>query len=156
MGEFFQGWRRKTGLALLALALLLMGVWVRSTVVEDQLAINWLGRLHWFHSFNGTVAWKQYTPWIQAKSFVLYERESPPTDHTDHWDNDDDDVDWSWKWRACEFEFRAGTFSKPFWGDIRLRIIPYWSLVLPLTLLSAFLIISKPKQPKSAKEPKRA
>lgn len=27
--------------------------------------------------------------------------------------------------------------------------VPYWAMILPLTLLSAFLIISKPRQPKA-------
>lgn len=36
MREFFQGWRRKTGLALLAMALLLTGAWFRSLVVADE------------------------------------------------------------------------------------------------------------------------
>ena len=37
MGDFFQGWRRKTGLALLAMALLLMMAWMRTAVVMDQI-----------------------------------------------------------------------------------------------------------------------
>ena len=35
MGEVFRGWRRKWGVAVLALALVFAGGWVRSFVVED-------------------------------------------------------------------------------------------------------------------------
>ncbi len=33
-----------------------------------------------------------------------------------------------------------------------LGLIPYWSLVLPLTLLSAWLLLSKPRQTKPSTE----
>ena len=35
MGEFFKGWRRKVGVVTLAMALVFMGGWVRSLVIDD-------------------------------------------------------------------------------------------------------------------------
>ena len=40
MGDFFRGWRRKIGLLSLVLALLFMGVWVRSLSVMDVINVR--------------------------------------------------------------------------------------------------------------------
>ena len=37
MREFFRGWRRKTGLATLAMACVLTVLWMRSHLVQDEL-----------------------------------------------------------------------------------------------------------------------
>ncbi len=36
------------------------------------------------------------------------------------------------------------------WRKAYVLIVPYWSLVLPLTLLSAWLILAKPRKAKAA------
>jgi hypothetical protein len=60
--------------------------------------------------------------------------------------------------------WRSGTtFTTPY-GRISLQIdegehpgdVPYWRLVLPLTLLSAWLLLIKPRPAKPAKESNRA
>ncbi|MDB5346658.1 MAG: hypothetical protein JWP89_5035 [Schlesneria sp.] len=42
MFEFFYGWRRKMGTATLLIALLFMGGWIRSFVVDDYIAFPFL------------------------------------------------------------------------------------------------------------------
>ena len=62
---------------------------------------------------------------------------------------DDDEIEWQLKW--CGFEF--GVASR-FVEQRRVQrwTIPYLPLVLPLALLSAWLILVKPRPAKSAKE----
>ncbi len=147
MGDFFQGWRRKTGLALLAMALLLTVAWSRSFVIHDQVVIMNKQSLHGVKSFSGNLRWARRTPaattaWVQwiSDDATKYRLMDPWIDC---------DVEWCWKWG--EFNFGVGTWRLVESGrsEIAQWIVPYWSFVLPLTLLSAFLIFSKPRPPKS-------
>lgn len=77
------------------------------------------------------------------------------------------EVDWQWRW--SHFNFGAGKEPPPLpevfpWEADRGRArklqtlfdyrsvwaVPYWSLVLPLTLLSAYLILVQPKKSRPA------
>ena len=40
MGEFFNGWRRKTGLVMLAMACAVAGMWMRSQQMRDSLQVR--------------------------------------------------------------------------------------------------------------------
>lgn len=53
MGAFFHGWRRKTGCVTLAVAMLLMALWIRSDILFDQVALY--GNL--FISNGGCLVW---------------------------------------------------------------------------------------------------
>ena len=52
---------------------------------------------------------------------------------------EDDGLRWHWKW--CGF----GVYD---WASepVRAIEIPHWSVVLPLTVLSAYLLLIKPRQ----------
>ncbi len=137
MGEFFRGWRRKAGLVTLAMALLLMAGWLRSYVIQDVLSINENRTLRLivsfnghFNSFNGHLNWERLTP-----SVFLPTSSMPVV-----------------RWRSFPFNNPA------VWRNSRalLWTVPYWAFVLPLTLLSAWLILIKPRPAKAAKESKRA
>ena len=105
MGEFFRGWRRKAGLATLAMALLLMAGWMRSYMNQEYVYVHRTPSHYKIISYDGRLRWVR-----DEMSYRQYEL-------------------WS---------------------------VPYWSLVLPLTLLSAWLILIKPRPAKSAKESNRA
>ena len=53
MGAFFHGWRRKAGCITLAMALLLMALWLRSNLLFDQVLLR--GNL--FISNGGCFVW---------------------------------------------------------------------------------------------------
>jgi hypothetical protein len=53
-----------------------------------------------------------------------------------------------WRWVWCGFDFCDSANDSDV--QSRSRIIPYWSLVLPLTLLSAWLILIKPRKAKGS------
>ena len=151
MGDFFQGWRRKAGLVTLAIALLLTVVWMRSYLVEDYLHIRHKPSLHGVRSFDGCLAWVRVSPSqfrqrIQWRSIPI--SELGPGSHWGGWK-----FEWRWKW--CGFDCgAASTATTGVRGQ--MWAIPYWSLVLPLTLFSAWLLLIKPRPAKSAKESSRA
>ena len=112
MGDFFHGWRRKTGCVLLVIAWVLMGEWERSyhsTRCSFELA--GLGGLYRIESGDGCVRLAGCVP----QHFSTWE---PGT--TDY-----KIVPLGWE---------------TFWH------IPYWSLVLMVTLVSAYLIVWKPRK----------
>jgi hypothetical protein len=54
-----------------------------------------------------------------------------------------DPKDITWRWKAGEFEF--GEFPDINIGKVTYAIIPYWSFVLPMTAVSAFLLLTRPR-----------
>ena len=124
MGEFFNGWRRKAGLVTLAMALAVVGMWVRSSLVYDQ--CTWADSNHKnvVYSLNGEFGWLRWsTSRSQRLSFS-----SVPIDTEDES-----------KWRLIHDMIRG-------MHDAREWMCAYWCLAIPLTLLSAWLILIKPRK----------
>lgn len=50
---------------------------------------------------------------------------------------------WHWRWQWSQFDFGKGQA----YGDAPMFVwvVPYWSILIPLTVLSAFLLLTKPK-----------
>ena len=142
--SYFKPLRRKFGVLTLGLACVFMSAWVRSLTIHegiifqasqssDQRLISFQGAIHWC--------------WLDGSS----DRQSFPS------------VKWlssphrtnlmvinparSWRWRFAGFGIHDRTYDENEMFTVLL--IPYWSIVIPLTLLSAWLILSKPrtKQP---------
>jgi hypothetical protein len=155
MGEFFNGWRRKIGLAALLMALALMGGWVRSlnrcerfSFETNEYNYNWLG------SFNASIAWQQVTPvdtllWSQMykkSGPMLFNEVAVATSEKAIADLLCGEDQFEWKHRYCGFAI--GEFKQKFsLSAVHLTIwkLSYWSVVIPLTLLSAFLLLKKPR-----------
>ena len=76
----------------------------------------------------------------QIKSYELDENGVMPP--IDPWESFKVD----WKWDCAGFHFGSGTITR---GTRKLKceqyIVPYWSIVVPLTLLSAYLLLTKPR-----------
>ena len=152
MSEFFRGWRRKVGVVTLLMACTLTLIWLRSDVIRDKIdlcpSFYW-PQLPWYGeivSLQGSLGWHRYemesgnggigtnSP-ATFSSFKVkhYFACSPKIEDT---------LVWQWKWGG--FGYGAGKthlrgMSAQVW------IIPYWSIVIPLTLLSAYLLLSKPR-----------
>jgi hypothetical protein len=93
MREFFRGWRRKAGLVMLAMALVLFVAWMRSFANQENVTVHRAPSWDYIvHSRDGRLYW--------MRDQISY-------------------------------------------GRFELWSIPYWSLVLPLTLLSAWLILGR-------------
>jgi hypothetical protein len=146
MHTFFHGWRRKAGVVTLVMALILMVAWVRSLMICDTIVAPRRGTLQFVQSFVGTVRWGRHswpggvpdgvplpsTMWMSSKLLDEQIAESFWKHRT---------IEWRWNWAG--FDFAAGDSA----GErVERWAIPYWSLVIPLTLLSACLILQKARK----------
>lgn len=159
MGMFFHGWRRKTGLVTLVMACVCMGGWLRSFSFMDQLRIpdHRRQQIHVFHSLNGALRWIRieqgaepddvlFTPnWMvvsrktKPQAFASDNRFIPETNCRFHWAG----------FGAADLSSNApaGSFPTIVW-------FPYWSIIMPLTMISAWLLlISKPTHRKPLIKP---
>ena len=145
MGDIIKGWRRKTGLFLLVLAMPLATGWVRSFNVRDEVLFSLGARFDRFESFDGTLCWmrtnREYsTASIDRNSFTILKHE-----RVDRWSKIGFDRRWKW----VGFEFGATTYHEP-WSPsyFEFWVVPYWSLVLPPTLIAAYLLLITPRATK--------
>ena len=136
MGDYFQPLRRKIGV----MALVFMGGWVRSLIVFDAVRFN-IGN----HTGAGFMSMNQSIVLASAN----LETWEPPEWQTGSSSSADSVLDggritWRFRW----YGFGVGTLAQ---GDMGMMIstIPYWSIVIPLTLLSAYLLLSKPRPAKT-------
>ncbi len=126
MFSVFQGWRRKLGCVLLVVACGLMICWARSSHRFDMLQIGY-GTVHIIYSTRGEVHWITWDGGMSTTVFLS--RELPADD--------------------------LSTLVELIRGDLRTSNIPfqesaflYWPIVIPLTLLTACLILWKPRHVK--------
>ena len=155
MGKFFKTLRRKFGVLTLVIACLFMGGWVRGFFLEDV-----------WQPPTGKVNDKFHEDAVQhilrASHFgITWQRAEQMTEGKFGWQPGWGTCSVSvaaqieekienrivggikWRWRWCGFDFYESEI-----GDHRYsrRRIPYWAIVVPLTLLSAWLLLSTPRQ----------
>lgn len=148
MKSSFHGWRRKTGIVSLGMTLTLMVGWMRSLMIHDHILFYPPGSAFQFIvSASGAISW------VRVRLFPsFYEND----DYLPAWSSmpllevEDSDYFWQnrtkeWRWSCGEFDFGAG---EHYDGIPRVErwAVPYWSLTLPPTLLSAYLIFGKPRK----------
>lgn len=151
MREFFKGWRRKVGCVALVMAVFLAAVWRRSQTYADGFVLpvssNMFGIISSLSSMEFFVAGFQSdeaaSQWLSSGWQTTRIRRNWKGDVLD----DETTVgigDNRWVWGRFGF----GMFENDTGGNHRLVavIIPFWSLVVPVTLLSAFLILWKPRK----------
>ena len=142
MHEFFQGWRRKAGLATLVMALVLTVAWMRSFVITDDLYLEFGKATHRVHSLHGCLCWIMGNGQQSPMSFQW--SSGPPNPHSEPWD---DIGYYKGTWRLAGVTIGTGQMQLDFgWSKVNVVVAPYWSLVLPLTLLSAWLILRKTRK----------
>lgn len=138
MGDFFHGWRRKAGCVTLVMACALTSEWTRSPTTDNEIPLS---RTVGFVSSHGSLTvvvmdrGGHRAEWYPAQSDrIIY--------HTGR--------SWSKKWRRTVAVVNLGTDE---YGNAervediaRWCRVPYWSIVVPLTLLSAYLILWKPRK----------
>ena len=151
MGDFFKGWRRKTGVATLMLACVFMAGWVRSQYFLDSLNLdsNLLGK-------KITADFQSIKSRMGCNIHVYRPR-------------DRDSIYLDFDYLAGDLRFnqysRSAHFHPQFdWGgflygtiigtihpdtnltyDTMLYHVPYWFIVIPMTLLSSYLLLSMPR-----------
>ena len=131
----------------LLLAVVLTGGWVRSLSNGDSFDFSLGGTAtDDFVSVDSSLLWvKRYQPDSAEVPMTFPEWESHdfiPSSRFYHIFAIDA-VKWNWQL----FGFGSGEHQADAWAHgyrCRLWIIPYWSIIVPFTALSAFLLLSKP------------
>jgi hypothetical protein len=141
MWAFFYGWRRKAGCVTLLMALALMAGWIRSLSIGDGAVVQFPHLTHVLSSTGGHFSWMRH-----AGNF-------PTSDRITHlqWPVEQKvihpfifaEIDWQRRFRWNGFEMGEGHLIGI---PLMTWTIPYWSLAIPLTLLSAYLILGKPRK----------
>lgn len=112
MKEFFHSWQRKAGCITLVMACVLMGMWIRSDIVFDQVVL--FGNL--VISNSGCLVWN-WMGWHDPELYILHWYSDIASPFDEDWYLGADGVRW-----------------------------PYWALAIPLAILSACLILWKPRK----------
>jgi hypothetical protein len=174
MRDFFKPWRRKAGCVTLVMACLFAAGWVRSRSFHDTfthgvvaqkmtygltscpLGIS-LVKSEWGEREKNDhgVADLTYPDFTDVDTIII-----PSWWNCNRIGPNDDfhqgfflfqSIDWRWKFCGIDFgqthNHHDPIFRRKYW------LFPYWSIVLPLTLLSAYLLLSKPRPPKPPESP---
>jgi hypothetical protein len=157
VGSYFKPLRRKIGVVTLVMACVFAAGWVRSQGHFDVVCIRWraeccsiesIGGLFEFRYLTigdeGTLDW-DYFRWDSQDFWIPYQ-DGKPCDYSPFYKGHE--VEWQRSWVG----FNLGVAR---YGAERYEIftIPYWSVVIPMTLLSAWLLLSKPRKKPVAVSP---
>lgn len=153
MWDVFKSWKRKLGILTLCWACVFAGLWIRGLSLRDRLIINRANHsiVLWFN--NQLVS---STPGMVAGLYVN-RGDAKPVPRRFSWDSDpnltaesvaknlklDAESRKSPEWTA-ERNWERKLFGFIIFGATNrtLVFVPYWSIVIPLTLLSAWLLLS--------------
>jgi hypothetical protein len=141
-------WRRYLGIALLAVDSAFTVAWMRSYVVADQLCTRIGANTYEFVSVNAKLTWKSWGPgtYTIPSDFWRTDTATPewkPELRKPHFGNSID-IEWS----LGEFQF-GRQFDHTRFADFMYCTVPYWSFVMLMAALCAWLILgrSRPAPP---------
>lgn len=160
MGTFFKPWRRKLGVVALGLACLLMAGWVRSQQFSDFVKYR-VDRQHWLYinSNNGHLRLSLMREHEPGQFTFFRILDSSPADLRT---GVDVNVNTHQHWYAFSelgFGIDDGTAPGPDGfvmsnqPKVYLFYARYRSIVVPLTLISCWLLLSKPRPHKPHSPP---
>ncbi len=181
MREFFRGWRRKTGCLTLMMACVFMAGWMRSLNHEDAVKLEFgespSGETHerWDHaedrleqmresasvtvkSIGQSIVCYRTTDWgsNSKRPLLSWQSNSIPFGATEEFTTD---FEWPnenrWQFCGLDFGFVKGRITVNYGCTTVVYKIPYAFFVLPLTVVSFWLLLSKPRQliPRKTTEP---
>jgi hypothetical protein len=163
MHTYFHGWRRKAGCVTLVMACVVTIAWGRSLFIMDDFVFTPASETssHLIASAGGLLRWDHTTSkhpfFVEALVWDSYPLHSPDAEKwlARYWDPDAAPevgaVDIKWKWEWYGLRLGSGYQNYLFDGDavpadFAAIVIPYWCIAIPLTLLSAYLILWKPRK----------
>jgi len=127
------------GVVVLGLACVFVGFWVRSQRIQDQIFFPVIRRtLINPISTHGMVFVRieldsQFSP-ATVPGWRVVNIKAWPSDTVPAWQSE-------WRWRLFGVGASHSTNQS---GEIHTLVASYWSIVIPLTLLSAWLLVGKP------------
>lgn len=141
--------RNAAGAAILVIACVLAALWVRSRDTTDYVYFCPNRKvIHFFISNNRGLSWETQRDTSQGApvwDFELYEY------HSDQLRDEDGEAFFQAGTTKSRYEFagfcigRVAGGSPDIWYECSLWQIPHWFIVMPLTLLSAHLLLMKPR-----------
>ena len=142
MGSYFKPLRRKFGVVTLTLTCLFAALWIRSFIVADHVSIP-TGNLalESIISANGSFLWWGMT-FPESDGSQLNPRWATVAASEARKFLEDPAISWRWRWNG----WAAIEHINPQLQMSGL-LIPFWSIVIPLTLLAASLLLTNPKNP---------
>ena len=148
MGEFFHGWRRKVGAVTLILALVFTAGWIRSFSEVDQIEfLKDAQMLHAVYSCPAGIGWTTCREIRVVPKFTIgIGKFNSRTFHSNNrngaypfgWNAKPWESDWL-GFRKISVYIEKGTTLEA----LKIWIVAYASIVIPLTLLSGFLLFGK-------------
>ena len=158
MGDFFHGWRRKTGFTTLFAAFLFLSGWVHSLNSQDVVDYEGNSIFLTMASANGKLIGVWYPqpemfdrPRWEIGDFGWWSDEILPSGNAID-DELDKTINVSGDWAGTSL--RCAIDDNPSDGGLWIVFIPYGMIVIPLTLLSAWLILITPRRTRSVYDPK--
>ncbi len=159
MGDYFKPWRRKIGVMMLLMACVFAAGWVRSLDGVNRFSMKDQDyRLNWFASFNGSIFWQRVVPldaskWstqINEYAVELFDEYASSVAEYLFGAILSNEDQFQWKYRFLGFEI-GETQHDGSMGAVRVTIwkLSYSWLVIPLTLISCWLFLSKPRRSES-------
>ena len=147
---FFQPFRRKFGVVTLIPACVFAAGWVRSHLTADFVWYPYTNSGYSIESLHGKILLTKGTP-VAPSSPIQFGSENlwaPPfLKFADNGEplpvNPYEKLDLIWQSDWLLFRVCNGRIKNSSIAQIEMCIIPYWSIVIPLTLISACLILSK-------------
>ncbi len=166
MLQVFHGWRRKVGCVTLVMACVLATMWGRSLVYSDSVTVNrGTTTCDFIASFQGELKWIRSIDFAPASQRLLngIPTQVPPrysfSADIRYVDADEtlmpifggSGIEWDGRLQFLGFQYGTGMVSG---FRFQACLIPYWSVVLPLALLAAYLIlVPSRKQPPTTSQP---
>jgi len=144
MPHYFKPLRRKIGVVTLVLACLLMAGWVRSFAKSDSIIVSWQKTSYYFHSKRGVVTLARHTgSWGKM---YWFSHNLLPSDKAVARTFTDAGIKEDWRFDFGGVVIAEGT-PKHEPGSTRIARLTfrYWMLVVPAAVLSAWLLLSKPR-----------
>lgn len=148
MWSFFHGWRRKAGCVTLLMACVCIVGWTRSRSLQDRFFLREKdAQCYLLTSSPDGLAWIRVfdVMGFGLRSMPFYQTQ-PATAPTDTANFRSQVGGYRWEWAG--FRFCKGwqmMYPIEFW------VVPYWAIGIPLTLLSAYLILwNHPRKTKSS------
>lgn len=158
MPTYFKPLRRKIGVVTLALACVFMAGWVRSLSLDEMVVLSKSDhKIDRLLLASGVIVWERFLSdlpisgdyWTISALFGQVEGR----DFYFEMKNTLENVQWKWK----SFGIGIGCCEQSHLPRhtnslITVMMVTYWSVVIPLTLLPAWLLLSKPRLAKAPKQ----
>ena len=151
MSDFFRGWRRRAGCVTLVMACVFAAAWLRSVVSPTDIIMApvTVGQSRCQDVFEIS----QFEYRFERYEFPLhsgdYGQGATSWTHVHFYREICEKKQCDWRWRACGFDLGEYKVDRDLWYRRRFCVATHQSIVFTLTLLSAYLILWKPRKRKA-------